>query len=381
MQDFSHLPKPEDFKPKESSNELDQKTNEDLGVALNKGSQVLITLESGGRFGSPETLSLHDYTNQQINDIILSRQDDMFETLVSVINDLCTTPNFKAEELTISELMEVLMSLKIQFNKEGCEKHPVRWSCSCQKDSLDPVLSEAFIDLSTVQLQNITALDEALRENQRGYIMGMPDSEFEAVCIAKYGKVLSRDDFIGRIRIEEPFKIRDEDGTEYGFSFIKIKHLLSSYKMAKQKYMPKIQAVKRRTKANVSGAQLEYEKREDIEKLNIEMGRYAVLLSQANSLVSNNGKEITDIHEKVKIFQSIPRRVIARVDDFLSFVNYGIVDKRDLTCNLCGKSDGRWLQQVSNPLDFIPLSGTDESSNKLRSPDEFRNAKSISVYF
>ncbi|MCP4650358.1 MAG: hypothetical protein GY853_09815 [PVC group bacterium] len=86
---------------------------------------------------------------------------------------------------------------------------------------------------------------------------------------------------------------------------------------------------------------------------------------KALTIVNFNREDITDNNKKIELYKKIKRKELMEFNDLLQYINFGIQDKREFECSLCGKTEGRLLQREFDPYEFIPL---DSGSNgELRS--------------
>ena len=83
----------------------------DVGKYHNRGGQLRINFESSGRFSTPQTLFLNDYTGDDISNISMCRPDDLLETLIEIINGCIVNSEAKSQDMTLEEFFETLVGM------------------------------------------------------------------------------------------------------------------------------------------------------------------------------------------------------------------------------------------------------------------------------
>lgn len=337
----------------------------------NRGNQVKIIYESEGRFSIPSELYFTDYDIEDVNNISLSRQEDLIETLVHVLNkNKNQDSDCNIGDMLIEEMFETLIGIKMQFSSKD---HPHKWMCECQ-DNIDDenrVINETIIDLSTLKYITIEEGDQLLRKYYRERIEGLsPEAQKE--FLKSYGDKETVDSVLSKIKISEPFRYIIQ-GKEYQFNFIRVGDVYKAQKIVREKYMPKIKAIQNRK--DIPGtplAESKSKKQDEIEKIQEEIAKNIVLYARAMALYKYEGKVLSD-QEKVNIYKKIPREDMFDLLDFLENVKFGIQDEREFTCPICGKVDKRLLQRELNPIELLPLD--------LRTKNTARRTAQLNIYF
>ncbi len=335
----------------------------------NKGGLVKVQFESEGRFSLPVELYFSDYTVKDINDLTLCREEDLLETLIVIVQRCCIEEE-KINESLIEEFLEILIGMKIQYNTKY---HKHRWLCECQAklDEDDREFSEDEIDLTEIKYKSLSEAEDELRNYYRDIFKKLNDKEFQSYLVSKYGSdtKYTVEQELEKIIIKEPYTVNDEKGNIYRFRFTRIKDLIKGYNLACQEYDPQLTRARHRVEDKEG-------RDKKIKDLNAEKAKQAVLNAKALSLVEFNGERISD-KKKIELFSSMKRQIALNLSKFLNMINFGVYDKRELTCNFCGKKLRGWLQQLLNPFELIPIS----DDNKPVTNHESGGASAISVYF
>ena len=77
---------PEEVKARRERRRVEVQQKE--SVTESRAGKVAIEYESNGRFDCPPVLYFSDYTTAHISDIAMSTEDDLFESLIHVLNDM-----------------------------------------------------------------------------------------------------------------------------------------------------------------------------------------------------------------------------------------------------------------------------------------------------
>lgn len=349
----------------------------------NYGSTVKVELESGGRFGNPSVIVLKDYSARHIHDLVTTKEEDLFETLVGIINECVVDPvKFDVGNLTNDEFLEVMLGMKLAFdspmfihrwihNVEGCQGSVSEYE--------EKKVSEYEIDLSDIKMTSIEESDEKIKEFYRSKFSEFSEEQFKTYLLTKYGSEIEStiEDEIEKVKIQEPFLIKGYD-TDYEFSLIRIKDLLLAYKLASKEINHKIRIEKnkiiRQDENKESALQ---EKEEKIEKLNREKGRKVLNYAQAFSLkyLRRNGQRIPieSNEAKIKEYNNMPRNVMMNYLKAVETIVYGVNHEVELVCDLCKGTERGYLQRIVSPISLIPISDTEKrnSERKLRQPSGF----------
>jgi len=352
----------------------------------NYGSTVKIDLESNGRFGNPKTIILKDYTARHINDLVTTKEEDLLETLINILNDCIVSPEkFDIGNLTNEEFYEVILGMKLSFDSPILKHKWIHEDDSCQgkKEDNEKQISESLIDLREIKGISIEESDEKIKSFYKERFNEMNDKEFSEYLLVKYGdyKDITKDEEINNIKIQEPFLIKGYD-TDYEFKMIRMKDLLHAYKLSSKEVNHKIRVVQNRIiKKGDNEEKIRSEKEEEIDKLKREKARKVLEYAQAMSLsfVRRNGKRIQlkTIDEKIKEYNSMPRNVLLNYLQAIDTIRYGVDEEIHLHCNLCDGTERGYLQRLISPFLLLPVRET-EGNNPTRN---VRQSSGLNFYF
>lgn len=353
----------------------------------NYGSTVKVEFESGGRFGNPAVMVFKDYTARHIHDLVTSKEDDIFETLVGIINQCVVEPaGFDVGNLTNDEFLEVMLGMKLAFDNSLYVHRWIHNADNCQgavSEYEQKKISEFKIDLSEVKMTSIEQSDDKVREFYRSRFQEFSEEQFKAYLVTKYGSEINStiEDEIQKVKIQEPFLIKGYD-SDYEFNLIRVKDLLMAYKIASKEINHKIRVEKNKPikqdqnkEANIQ------EKEENIEKLNREKGRRVLTYAQAFSLayVRRDGQRIplNSFDVKIKEYNNMPRNVMMNYLKAVETIEYGIDQEIELVCEHCNGTERGYLQRILSPISLIPLS----DDKKLSSDGKLRQHSGFDFYF
>lgn len=348
--------------------------------ATNRAGRVVVTLESKGRFGSPLEMNFSDFLVQHVTDLSLSNTEDLTETTVSILNEIKNEEcDFDLINLTLEEMLEVLLAIKLQFNTS---QHTHRWLCSCQYNLPEEArqYSEAIIDLKTINYRPIEQVDEELRKVYKEKFQAMSKEDWASYIDFRYGDSKKPNEWtmemeLASLKVKEPFNyIHPITKNIYSFRLMRVADLISAKKLSKSMWNSKIVAVKNRPiPTGVPIAKAKEEKEEEIKNLQKAEIKDAITFSNAATLIAFNGEELTTLEKKVDKYLELTRDDQFKLSDFLRGIEFGIYDERELNCNLCGKTERRVLQQDTTPIELLPL-----DSNTAR---EQRKSTKLDFYF
>ena len=330
----------------------------------NIGGRVAIKFESNGRFNAPPVMYFTDFTVQNVTDLSLTNQENIYPTLLSSLNDIKNQDsNVMVEDLTTEELLEALIGIKLQFNKTKMHTH--RWMCDCQimVPDKDKKYSEAEIDLSTIKYRSIEQVDEDLKEKTKEIFDLMSDDDFKKYLYRRYAdnpleniEDWTREDELNSLCFKEPYFYVNEKEEIFGFRLLRAGDVVTVQDYIKKKYDPKIRGIKNKPPEHGVPLQtIQDQKEEEILKIKESEAKEALLFLQAIQLISYNGKSLTSHEERLQVFKKLYQTDKSELDEFLKDIQFGVYDERELICNLCGKPSKRWLQQDSIALEFLPL--------------------------
>jgi hypothetical protein len=186
------------------------------------------------------------YTVDHIDTFALVTEDNIFETLVSIIEDLKDkTSEAKVENMLVEELFEVLLGVEAKFNTVN---HVHKWICECQQneDDASRVVNETIIHLPSLTYTSIEQSDEILKEMMREQFQNT--QIFEQFLKLKYGENAEASEFnieeeLKQIKISEPYTLA-ENGNIYKFRYLRVKDILFANQAVAKKYAGKIKALK-----------------------------------------------------------------------------------------------------------------------------------------
>lgn len=347
-----------------------------------KSGKVKVSFESMGRLSLPAELYFEDYNNEGINDIVLSKDDEMLNTIINLLNsqnndetgEKCDVGHAVAEEF-----FEILIAMKVAFNTK---LHTHRWMCSCQDDVVREDMkkpSEMEIDLTTINFVSIADYEKKLQEEMKKRFAAISDEQFKQYLETRYTESVeyTREEEVKNIKVTDKIIQRYNDKL-YQFRFTRMNDLSRGYQIAAKEFDPQVRKIQQKFIPGMEQKKQEEEKKVRLDNLKLEKAKKAILYSQALSLVSVDDVEITTDEEKIKIFRKIKRGGGLQLYSFMSNVKFGIQDERNFICNLCGKTEKRWLQQRLNPIELLPI---DESEQSVSTSGELDNNPGISVYF
>lgn len=368
--------------PPQKAMTVPQFSKEDIAEAsklMNSGGKAKINYESAGRFSIPEYLLFSDYTVKHISDITLSREDDIIENLLVVLNELAehpSTPNVDVGDMTVEEFLETLVGMKMFFNTA---KHKHVWMCSCQNDVPEgqQKLSEMEIDLKSLQYKSIEESEREMRANYLELFKTFTDEEWKQYIVNRYEEPLqiTREEEVAKIFISEPIIVNADNGNFYSFRLPRIRDVVIGYKLACKKFDGKIRLIKSRQEHGVPLAELQAKKEEEIKIVQHEKMKAAIMYAQSMTLLSENETLLSD-DEKVEKYGALSRQVLMDLTQFTEAIQFGIYHEMDVTCNHCGKTERGWLQSKLNPIELLPIDDTRPNTER-----KLGRSTAVNVYF
>jgi len=332
----------------------------------NRGNTVAINYETMGRFNIPYLLYFDDYTIDDVNNITLSRQDDILENLIAILNNRVNKDaNIRVEDMLIEEFLETLIGIKMQFNTP---LHKHMWVCSnCQSDfdDSDQQVNETEIDLRTLKYISIEEADVELRKYYKGIFDRMTSEEFKQWCNEKYqtDKVKTTiSEEVAKISIGEPIKLYLNEHF-YAFRFNRVGDIVKAHRIAQKKYTGRLKQVKNKRMHGKNLVEFKEGKEEEIKKIREMQAKDTVLFSRALTLFSKDGVELNP-NQCIEEYRNLPRVAMMEMINFFNKIKFGIQEEREFECTLCGNSERRSLQQEFNPIELLPLDT--DSTRKLR---------------
>lgn len=348
--------------------------------------KVKIELESMGRFGNPDVVYFTDYYGKDIHDIILSPQEDLLQNLLIVLNKNKTAGfDFKCENLAGEDLLEILIAIQIQFDTPIISHN---WLCECQHriDEKDQVVNEIQIDLNSLTYKSIEDNDNELRAYFSEIFKSMTDEQFKNYLYRKYKDnplddidSWTREKELTKVKIKEPFTIL-HNGDSYEIRYPRIGDILDAKKYVYNKYNPKLKAIQNRKEAGVPLHELKAKKEEEMQKLKLEMGKLIILFAKSQVLLSKNGVAYTTEQKLTEYSEGLERTLLAKIDDILSKIKFGVQHELTLECPLCGTSERRELQHFLDPRELLPY-GDGRKPKIISTQRESNNVDGFNFYF
>ena len=343
-------------------------------IAENNATKTKIDYETMSRFSIPESLYFEDWDTEDINNLTLCNEDNIFETLVAIINKNGKDQNFKVEDMLLEEFLETMIGIKALFDSPI---HIHRWMCSsnnCQSEveDNDKTVHEYLMNLGEINYISILEADEKLKEYYKRIFESMSREQFAEFAIMKYGNEMKDkvneytiEQELETISIKEPIK-QSIAGKIYEFRLMRVGDLLLAQKEADKKfiYQSKVLNSKKYRKELGELAAFKSNQEEQLKKLQEEKAKETLLYAQASTIVAIDSVPITNLQAKATAYKEIKRK--ARLD-FLSFleeIKFGISNEMNLVCPLCGQEEKRTFRKELNPLEFIPIST--DTTDKLR---------------
>ena len=338
----------------------------------NKGvGQAYVQFESQGRFDIPLELGFKDFNGSDINSIVLSRREDLLENIVTMLqkNIVSDGNDAKIENMTMEEFLETLVAIKRQYNTH-IHKH--LWLCSCQSgvNEDEQHVNETEVNLNNIKYQSIAEADEEFKKIYKEDLDALSNGDWNTFVKNYYkgekdADTWTREDEVNRVTIKEPIRISDEEGNVYAFRLTRIKDLIIAQKMAMKKFGDKIIQVQKKQVHGVPLVEMKAQKAEEIKKIETERDKSIVLYAKAMSLISVNGKELSN-QEKIDTYSNLSRSLLLDFISFLDKIKFGIYDDIELACPLCGKVSKESLRQELDILQLLPLdTDTDRKCGKL----------------
>jgi hypothetical protein len=341
-------------------------------IAENNASKVKIDYETMGRFSIPESLYFEDWDTEDINNLTLCNEENIFETLVNIMNKNVKDQNFRVEDMLLEEFLETMIGIKSSFDTPI---HIHRWVCTCQKDvdNKEMIVHEHTIDLRTINYISVLEADEKLKEYYKRIFESMTREQFAEFAIMKYGEEMK--DRVADYTIEEELKTstikepikQSVNGKLYEFRLMRVGDLLLAQKEADKKYIYQLKVVNSKKYRKELGelSVFKSNQEEQIKKLQEEKAKEVLFYAQASTIVAVDGQAITNMQEKAKVYKEIKRKPRLEFLAYLEEIKFGIANEMNLVCPLCGQEEKRPFRKELNPLEFIPISN--DTTDKLRS--------------
>ena len=327
----------------------------------NTAGLVKIEYESQGRFSTPSILYFDDFTPKHINDIELSNQDNLLETLLSILNDIKKHNNdFDVKDMTAEDLLETLIAIKQQF--EG-NTHIHYWMCDCQMDKSekDRIINEYILELSDLQFRSMTDVDVEMKEYMAEVFKTLTDEQFKEYLYKKYKNNPledvdghTREMEISSIVVKEPFNIISGEDV-YTIRYPRLEDVIKAKKYAEKIYNPKLKNVQNRKEHGVPLHELKSKKEDEINRLKEEQGKELVLYAKSMMLQTKNGQVLSDAEKYEEFKNNVKRKTMRNIENLFEIIQFGLSTETELTCPICGESETRLLRDVFDPRQLLPL--------------------------
>ena len=340
-------------------------------IAENNSTSVKIDFETMGRFSIPESLYVEDWDTEDVNNLTFCNEDNIFETLVVIINKNVKDQAFKVEDMLLEEFLEVMIGIKASFDSPI---HIHRWACDCQADmdDKDRTIHEYPIDLKTINYVSILEADEKLKQYYKKLFESLTREQFAELMITKYGDAMKDtvadytiEQELEKITVQDPLK-QSINGKIYEFRLMRVGDLLIAQREADKKfiYNQKVLNSKKYRKELGELAAFKSNQEEQLKKLQEEKAKEKLLYAQASTIVAVDGQPLTGIQEKAIAYKDIKRGDRLNFLEFLEEITFGIKNEMNLVCPLCGREEKRTFRKELNPREFIPISN--DTTDKLR---------------
>lgn len=338
---------------------------------------IIVDLETEGRFDIPKRIQLKPFTGRDIHDIALTKQEKILSTLVQLLNNcIISEPSFNVQDMLIQEFMELMIGIKMNYNRE----HEHRWLCDCQSKfpEEDQKVCTSTIDLSTIKYKNISDADKIFRENIRPLLEAYSQEDFIKWYQSSFGNELSKehiekmtlDEALDRLHIEEPIIFNTANHT-YKFRFNRVKDLIQAQKEAENKFagaFKQLQNKQYKDSLNIGIVDFKLQKERETEELREKQGKYFISVIYALRITEMDGKKIETIKQALEAYDSIDNRDSQDLEIYMEELQFGVYDTRDFVCEFCGETKQRLLQQSLDVLELLPInsSSTRKLSNNSR---------------
>ena len=348
-------------------------TSEDRKEEFISGS-VRVDYESLGRFDTPESLTFKDYSTMDINAIVMSSQDELIETLVPILNGMICgeyAGKFNCANMTIEEFVETLIAIKGKYVSIQ-HKHPYMCECQYELPEADQKMQEGIINLSELKFKSIDQVEEELKKTVKEDLDLCTEEEWIVYRNSYAAKnnisedQVTKEYVVNSIKIKEPFYI-NSDGHEIGLRLMRIADVIKAQKMINKEYNSKIKMIQNRVEHGVPAETLKMKKQKELEDIQKEKAKKVLLYIKAFSIVSIDGKELSD-NEKIEAMMDrdlFPRHITQDIDSLLDQLKHGVYDTKEFTCPICGKLNKEDLQHNFSVTELLPLNSKDQRDGRF----------------
>lgn len=323
------------------------------------GGRLKVEFETMGRFDLPDSMFYDNYKTSDIQELGLTRDEDLTATLVSILDKRNVGNNkVSLNDALMEEFYEVLINIKAQYDTP---EHIFHYMCDCQNGKPDNqrLPSKYKVDLTKLKYRSITEAEENLRKIMKPFLDEMTDEDFLNIYVKKvYGKVIetTREAELQKIKIKEPlmFKSLVKSNEVLQLRFTRVKDLIFAMQVVSRMFAPKIKKIRNTYKANVKEEELNEWKQTEIEKLDIEKVKRAIEFTKAQSLISVNGKPFDNQQDKINYYLNMDLIDMKALSNYFDAISFGVYDEREMTCEHCGKTEKRELHREFSPMEFLP---------------------------
>jgi hypothetical protein len=334
---------------------------------------VEVFYQSEGRFSTPQTMYFKSYSNSDINDIVLSKNEYLIETLIPILNKMKygeSAKDFDCAQMTIEEFIETLVAVKERFVSSK-HKHPYMCECQYELPDNDQKLQFTEIELSKLSYRSITEAEENLKNNFKQNLEDLSEEEwgnYKSLYAKKHEIAIedvTKESVVEATHIKEPLIARVA-GQVLVFRLTRIADLVKAQKLADNEFNPKINIIKNRQEHGVPGTELQLKKQNEIELILKQKTKKVLEYTKAFSLISYADKILTD-KEKLELINNRDVFNVQTMQDLNSLLDdmkYGVYQELEFTCPQCGKINKELLQHDLSLNELLPLNSKDERDNK-----------------
>jgi len=323
------------------------------------GGRLKVEFETMGRFDLPDTMFYDNYKTSDIQELGLTRDEDMMATLVSVLDKRNVGNNkVSLNDALMEEFYEVLINIKAQYDTDD---HTFHYMCDCQSQKPDNqrLPSTYKLKISELKYRSITEAEENLRKQMKPFFDDMSNEEFSNTYIKKvYGKAIetTKEAELMKIKIKEPlmFKSLVKPNEVLQLRFTRVKDLIFGMQVVSRMFSPKIKKIRNTYKANMKEAELNEWKQSEIEKIEIEKVKRAIEFTKSQSLLSVNGKPFATQQDKINYYLNMDLIDMKALSNYFDAISFGLYDEREMSCEHCGKTEKRELHREFSPMEFLP---------------------------
>lgn len=323
------------------------------------GGRLKVEFETMGRFDLPDSMFYDNYKTSDIQELGLTRDEDVMATLVKILDNRNVGNNkVSLNDSLMEEFYEVLINMKAQYDTD---EHTFHYMCDCQhvKPDNQRKPSTYKLKLSELKYRSITEAEENLRKQMKPFFDEMSEEEFLNGYVRKvYGQNIetTKEDELKKIKIKEPlmFKSLVKPNEVLQLRFTRVKDLIFGMQVVSRMFSPKIKKLRNTYKANMKEEELNEWKQNEIEKLEIEKVKRAIEFTKSQSLLSVNGKPFATQQDKINYYLNMDLKDMKALSNYFDAISFGLYDEREMTCEHCGKTEKRELHREFSPMEFLP---------------------------